>query len=270
MNIPKSKIAILTTVANFELYNKTSLFFPKGIKQYVIDGTNHMYGRDSIVYMISKFKNLGVEWLIMADEDVIFSQPNQIFSIIEKMNRDDFTVSGVRDGGVVKHRNHNPHLINTFFSILNIKNILQIWDKKEMLKNQYIIPNEFTDNLDYLSYAYDESSLFELYYCFYLWLRRHDKKFLFLDAKMEADGIANTVYFNNVPILCHTWYARNYSKDHENTKRIDGYIPKTRPEISMNNNPIIFKDKFYILKVLYPLFKDKIIKTKNVLLTKFR
>ena len=59
MNIPKSKIAILTTVANFELYKKTSVFFPKGIKRYVIDGTNHMYGRNSIVYMISKFKNLG-------------------------------------------------------------------------------------------------------------------------------------------------------------------------------------------------------------------
>ena len=203
----------------------------------------------------------------MADEDVIFSQPNQVFSIIDQMNRDSFTVSGVRDGGVIKHRNHNPYVINTFFSVLNIKNVLEIWDKKEMLKNQYIIPNEFKDNLD-LPYAYNKNSLFELYYCFYLWLRRHNKTFLFLDAKMESDGLANTVYFNNTPILCHTWYARNYSKDLENSKRIDGYIPKVKPEISNNNNPIIFKNKLFILKMLYPLFKDKIIKTKNILVNK--
>lgn len=268
MNIPKSKIAILTTVANFELYKKTSIFFPKGIKRYVIDGTNHMYGINSIVYMISKFKNLGIEWLIMADEDVIFSEPNQVFSIIEQMNQENFTVSGVRDGGVVKHRNHNPYVINTFFSILNIKDVLQIWDKKKMLKNQYIIPNEFEDNLD-LPFSYNENSLFEHYYCFYLWLRRHNKTFLFLDAKMEADGLANTVWFNSSPILCHTWYARNYNKDPENTNRINGYIPKTKPEITNNDSPIIFKNKFFILKMLYPLLKDKIIRTKNILATKF-
>ena len=137
MNVPKSKIAVLTTVANFELYKKTSIYFPKGVKHYVIDGTNRMYGINSIIYMMSKFKNLGIEWLIMADEDVIFSQPKQVFSIIEKMRQENYTVCGVRDGGVIEHRNHNPHVINTFFSVLNLKTVIQIWDKKQVLKNQY-------------------------------------------------------------------------------------------------------------------------------------
>ena len=61
MNVPKSKIAVLTTVANFELYKKTSIYFPKGVKHYVIDGTNRMYGINSIIYMMSKFKNLGMD-----------------------------------------------------------------------------------------------------------------------------------------------------------------------------------------------------------------
>ena len=254
MSTLKSKIAILTTVANFELYQKTSIGFPEGIKRFVIDGTNRMYGIDSIVYMISKFKNLGFEWLIMADEDVIFYQPNEVFSIIELMNIKGFTVSGVRDGGVIKHRNHNPFVVNTFFSILNIKHVLQIWNRKEMLKNQYCIQNEFNDNLN-LHYTLNKSSLFEPYYCFYLWLRRNNKKFLFLDTKMEADGIANTVWFNDVKVLCHTWYARNYGIDPKNTKRIENYLAAITTKTNLAEKPVVFKDKFFILKRLYKRFK---------------
>lgn len=257
MNVPKSKIAVLTTVANFELYKKTSIYFPKGIKHYIIDGTNHMYGINSIIYMISKFKNLGVDWLVMADEDVIFSQPERVFSIIEKMNHENYTVCGVRDGGVIKHRNHNPHVINTFFSILNLKSVLEIWNKKEVLKNQYTLKGEFKDNLNLL-YESDETSLFEPYYCFYFWLRRNNKKFLFLDAKMESDDLANTVLFQNAPILLHTWYARNYNKDTEQTDRINSYLPKEIPDSDFKTSPVIFKHKFFIFKMLYPLIKDKL------------
>lgn len=53
----KSKIAIVTTVANKELYAKTASLFSKGIDKYVIDGTNGMYGLDSIDYMFRKLKN---------------------------------------------------------------------------------------------------------------------------------------------------------------------------------------------------------------------
>ncbi|WP_278020439.1 hypothetical protein [Flavobacterium ginsengisoli] len=38
--IDKSKIAILTTVTNFELYKRTSTIFPEEIDKIVIDGTN--------------------------------------------------------------------------------------------------------------------------------------------------------------------------------------------------------------------------------------
>jgi hypothetical protein len=47
--IDKSKIAIITTVANFDLYNKTSLFFPVGIRKYVIDGTK---GKVCMAYIV--------------------------------------------------------------------------------------------------------------------------------------------------------------------------------------------------------------------------
>jgi len=55
-----SKIAILTTVINFELYNKTSKLFPLGIKKYVIDGRNGMHGIHSIKYMMRILKGKGI------------------------------------------------------------------------------------------------------------------------------------------------------------------------------------------------------------------
>lgn len=145
--IDRSKIAIISTVINFNLYEKTSIYFPNGIRKYIIDGRNKMYGIDSILFMIKKLKNRGIEWLIMADEDVIFIDSEIVFDIIKNMKSNNITVSGVRDGGVINHRNYNPNVINTFFSIVNFKKIEKYWKKDEMLKNQYIIKSEFHDEL---------------------------------------------------------------------------------------------------------------------------
>jgi hypothetical protein len=113
----KSGIAILTTVANFELYSKISQLFPQGIKKYVIDGTNGMHGIHSILYMFKVLKNKDIEYLIMADEDVIFQDPEEVFCIIDHMKNNNITVCGLRDGGMISHRNFNPYVI-IFFSQL--------------------------------------------------------------------------------------------------------------------------------------------------------
>ena len=139
----KANIAILTTVASYELYGITSKFFPKGIKKYVIDGTNGMHGIHSIHYMFYKLSKKDIKWLILADEDVIFKDSDIVFSIIKKMEADNFSVCGVRDGGIIEHRQYNPHLVNTFFTIINFKEISSEWNKGEVKKHQYILPKEF-------------------------------------------------------------------------------------------------------------------------------
>ena len=75
----KSPIAILTTVANFELYQKTVQLFPENVQKYVIDGRNGMHGIHSILFMINKLKGKGIEWLVMADEDVVFKNSEAVF-----------------------------------------------------------------------------------------------------------------------------------------------------------------------------------------------
>ena len=80
--VENSKIAMLSTVINFELYAKSSQFFPKDIQKYVIDGRNGMHGLESIIYMMKKLKRRNIEWLIMSDEDVLFQDAAVVFEII--------------------------------------------------------------------------------------------------------------------------------------------------------------------------------------------
>lgn len=243
-------IAIITTVSNFSLYEKSVATFPAGIPKYVIDGSQGMYGIASICYMFSKLKNKGIEWLIMIDDDIVFIEPDLVYNCIEKMKDGNYVVSGVADGGVIGHRKNNPHVINSFFSILNFKEVAAIWDENEVLKNQYLRENEFGDDLSHLRSEYDQQSLGEPYYCFYLWLRRKNKKILFLDAvtPFEDDELTSMVMdANDQPMLYHTWFSRAYGKMPAQTQRIDNILKLGKQQLG-NDKIVIFKDPFFRLK----------------------
>lgn len=262
----KSNIAILTTVANFELYNLTSKLFPKGIKKYVIDGRNGMHGVFSILYMFKKLSKHNIDWLILSDEDVIFKDSEVVFSIIEEMKKEKITVSGIRDGGVVEHRNYNPFMVNTFFTILNFKEILKEFNKSEVKKHQYIKLNEFKTDLINLSKDYDVNSLYEPYYCFFLWLKRKDKKFMYLEAKMLNDNISNSVLFNGKPFAYHTWNARSYNANEKHTKRINSLIDSLKLDVDslINNSDVIkYKDSLFYTKMKIKKYYKRIVKILN-------
>lgn len=261
-----SKIALISTVINKELYAKSSQLFPQNIHKYIIDGTNGMYGIHSILYMMKMLKGRNIEWLIMADEDVLFENNKLIFELIHKMETENYTVCGVRDGGLISHRKENPYVINTFFSILNFREIELIWDEKKVLKNNYTIDNEFDDDLRNLKGAFDVKSIYEPYYCFYLWLRRNKKQFLFLDTDQPFidDEISNTVYFQNKVLLYHTWYARSYGMNEKHTNRIDKILKKIDFEDFESSKPILFRDKTFFIKQTMSKFYKKIeMKIKN-------
>lgn len=247
----KSGIAILTTVANFELYSKTSQLHPEGIKKYVIDGTNGMHGINSILYMFKVLKNKEIEWLIMADEDVIFQDSDEVFHIIDYMKTNNITVCGIRDGGIIPHRGFNPYVINTFFSILNFKKLSSIFDKNTILQNQYIISDEFSDDLDNLPFKYDKQSLYEPYYSFYFWLRRNGEKFLFLEANVpfKEDSITNSIVgISGKPFAFHTWHARSYGVNIKHTRRIDKVLSSDFFDNNrVNNDHEVFKDRYFSL-----------------------
>ena len=253
-----NNIAILSTVINFELYQKSSQLFPQNIQKHVIDGTNGMFAIDSICYMMDKLKGKGIDWLIMADEDVLFENPNLVYDIIKEMEANKYTVCGIRDGGMISHRIYNPYLINTFFSILNFKEVESIWDKKEVLKNHFTLENEFDDDLSNLKGTFNQLSVYEPYYCFYLWLRRNGKKIFFLDANLpfQEDQITNAVYFKDKLLLYHTWYARSYGVNKKHTDRINAILELLKFENKEISKAIVFKHKtFFIIQKVRKLKK---------------
>jgi hypothetical protein len=102
-----------------------------------------------------------------------------------------------------------------------------------------------------LSFKYDIQSLYEPYYCFYLWLRREGEHFLFLDAGVpfKEDHITNSIIgISGKSFAFHTWHARSYGVNIKHTRRID----KVLTTISFNNyptnsDPELFKDRIFSL-----------------------
>lgn len=259
MRVEKNNIALITTVVNFGLYAKTSRRFPTGIQHFVIDGRNGMHGIDSIVYMFKKLKKYNIKWLIMADEDVIFNDEDYIFDLINLLNKNNYLCCGVRDGGVIKHRNYNPFAINTFFSIINFEKLKSIFNISKIKKHQYIRKGEFNDDLGNTIFNYNKESLYEQYYCFYFWLRRNGGRILFLNSKMGDDAISNKLFSpEGLELLTHTWYARSYGINQTQTKRIDGLLNGFNFQNYSPPTPIYFKDRRFALRKLLRKSKKRI------------
>ncbi len=261
--IDYSRIALLTTVSNFDLYEKTRSYQPAGIRKLVIDGRGGMYGLDSLIYAFEKMPLKDVKWLILADEDVLFLENKALTEIIEKMESGNYTVAGVRDGGTMPNRRHNPFVPNTFFCVLDYESIATIYSRKEIQKQQYSNPKEFTDDLNHLHVGFDANSLYEPYYCFFLWLKRKNHKFLFLDADLlhpNTDELATKVYnLDNNPFLIHTWYARAYGKNTGQTKRINTIIDTYAPDSNdQAEEAEVYKDKFFKYKLGLRKLKKRI------------
>lgn len=256
-------IVLVTTVNNVSLFKQTVAFFPKDIILYAIDGSDGLYGLNSIKFIFKKLKKQRIKWLIMVDEDVIFTNLSILNNLIKNLEEDNVDVCGIRDGGLLSWRDKNPFIPNPFFCILNLESIFPIYSESDILKNNYIIKDEFNDDLSNLRYSYNKDSLFEDYYCFFLWLRRKGLKFKFLKAEnagFENDYETTSVYgLNDEVFLYHTWYARTYGINENHTNRIDMVIGKgTRIEEFENRDIIWFKNYIFSFKKRIRKLKNKI------------
>jgi len=134
-----------------------------------------------------------------------------------------------------------------------------IWNKQEVLKNNYISENEFDDNLSELKENYEIKSLYEPYYCFYFWLRRKGNKILFLEATTPFidDNITTMIMdANGQVLLYHTWYARSYGSNDRHTKRINKIFELLEFENKVTSESIIFKHRtFFIIKRVRKLYQ---------------
>jgi len=261
----KSSIAIITTVSNYDLYEKTVATFPDLPKIYNVDGRSGFFGLDSILYSFKKLKTKKeIRWLVFCDEDILFQSESSFYALLEHLEKNEVDVCGIRDGGLLSWRDKNPYLINPFFSIFNFQKIIKTFNEEEIRQQKSIEEQEFCDDLSELKYSFDENSTFEEYYCFFLWLRRKSFKFYFLNAAAGAfkNDVETTAVYNqeNELVLYHTWYARAYGRNDYHTGRIDNVIKSGKIIKPPSDRKIItFKNKKFILSKKYNRLKRKIL-----------
>lgn len=239
MKVDKSKIVIISTVSNLGLYRQSMKYHPDKIDRVIIDGRNDMHGVDSLIFMFKKLKNTDYEWVIMVDEDVFFTNQDKIFNLIDYMIDNDFTVCGVRDGGMISHRNYNPLAINMFFSIINYKKIKSTLTINDIRENHHV-NFKFNFKLPEFKSEFDLKSLKEPYYGFYFWLLSKGYKILYLNIKNSLNDYLSTIVLDHKEneLLIHTWYARSYNSSKFHTDRINNVIKKLGSE-----NKLLFNNK---------------------------
>lgn len=222
------KIAIVTPSYTKELYEKTSTLFPVYFTRYVVDGKKGLFGLDFIMFIYSKLRRKSIKWLVLIDEDVVLFRSQSLLELINHMEDLEYKFCGMREGGSHSGRLHNPFVVNTYFAIIDFEWSKSIWKKADVIANQYTIKDEFDDDLSQLDYEWNPDSLFEAYYCFFLWMRRKGGKGLFLKSKhLSGDPFSNILYdHNNREFLLHTWYSRRYNQEIEQRIRIDRQLSR--------------------------------------------
>jgi hypothetical protein len=148
------------------------------------------------------------------------------------------------DGGVCCHRCWNPVMINTFFTIFNMKQIKEVYNKEEIAKI-----NTWDNNLDlytpkYLIKTWDPKAcpehckvvlesnqipyncryeFYEPYYRIFIYLLQQGLTCDYMDGRdSELDGGFTTLLcdYGRRPFAAHTWYARTFQSDPKNRERI--------------------------------------------------
>jgi hypothetical protein len=216
--MPYPTIEVFVTSQNFALFDKCKKRFPWNVRR--ISGNKGFYGIKSLLFAIEKCES---EMIVMLDEDAFVANVRKIEQLFVYLWDSNYACCGVRDGGIINHRLHNPLVPNLFFCILKTKQIQSEFSRQAILDNQHL-KNIEQPKLDLpFVYKYD---LYEPYYCLFFWLLRMGMKIYYLNDVQNGiptleDELTSVVSYDRVPIIYHSWFAREYQKNFSQTKRID-------------------------------------------------
>ena len=197
----EQRMPIFTRQQNDELY-QLSCRTTEGFPRYAVkDAEGDAY--------IAGLLNQPAGWVCNMDEDVFLYSQTRLLELKNYMEANGFDYCGMRDGGALPIRFHNPSVCNPFFNLFATSMIAPKYSTfvaGEFMRAdiaKHLEPDDFPSPFKY--------DMAESYYPHFLWLRTHFKC-LFLDAVTHFDGIS-TVLNDHLgrPLLLHTWFARKYS-----------------------------------------------------------
>lgn len=250
----QDRIAIVTTVLNDKLYQKSLKSYPEKLDYFKIDGRFGCYGIHAIELTLKKMS--AYDFIVMVDEDVVFENNSELFSLVREMKQNQIEISGCRDfdmGG--KRHDGNPLVMNTFFLLIN-NLVLKHRKSQCIFKNPPIFPNDFFEEKFLSQTTYRKENLYSLrepYYWFFLALWKDGANFLYLKNVQRYffnDEVTTTVFGrNNLPICHHSWYARAYDINQIQKERIDDLMARfeffKRRKYRLLKSPLTFVIRFY-------------------------
>lgn len=179
----------------------------------LVDGSGGMYGFWYLEYIKN---NLDCDWIISIDEDCFIIDTKGVLDLLQYQIDNDFSFSGMPDGGVANHRVANPIAINTFFTIINMKKLREVDINNSSYDDD--LKNFFPKELIKTDYQFNN---FEPYYCIFFSMLRNNNKPLYLDAyDFEMDNFSTVLKnHNGIDIAIHSWMSRAWGNI-ENKERI--------------------------------------------------
>lgn len=143
-------------------------------------------------YFYKMLEDQDCDIAINVDEDAFITDPQAMLDLVRTVVSGGYANAGCPDGGAdaAVPRSGDPRVTNPFFNILDLKQIRNAFDKKEMVRR-------------------DED--LEPYYPFFRWMADRFKT-LYLPSEKHADGFTTILKDpQGRPFCQHSWLARFYS-----------------------------------------------------------
>ncbi|MCF0167762.1 MAG: carboxymuconolactone decarboxylase family protein [Bacteroidales bacterium] len=217
------KIKIYTRSFNPELYKLSSTLYNHELEAV------RLTDRMADGYFFSMLADTECDVAVNIDEDAFVTDWDAVMRLIETVVEGEYANAGTPDCGPGCPRGCNPIVTNPFFNVLNLKLIRTKYSREAVRKFDYkAVKQEMKEDFDGKLLERLDGNLechdFEPYYQFFLWMA-YNFKTLYLPATRHSDGISTILSDNNGnPFCLHSWFARKFGVDKDQTARINALI----------------------------------------------
>lgn len=230
--IQDSDIVFITTTLNTKWHSYQSKIIGKLFPESPtinIDGSTKW--PNAWFFWIKELPKVGSKWFVHIDEDCFIESKEELLSLVQKMEDEDYSLSAVSDA-YHHYRGANPVAINSFFLVGRVKDVLDLnldidglsfrhypvegWRNnlgivysEDKHRKEFSYPHEVFGNSENCSYEQ------EPYYMILWMLIERGKKFYYLyphfDERFKSTN--PRISKDSPDIAVHMWYTRFWSSD---------------------------------------------------------
>lgn len=251
------RIALATRSHNPALFSATRRFSERMFPAvHVIDGTTGTYGLTAFLQLFADPRLNEFDYLVYSAEDNLIVDWPELRSTLSAFIEGGYGFAGMPDGGVISHRFHNPVAINPFLSFFDLRRVREVLADETDVSDRFGLdlvghwPGHLVRTWDGMrshprvNVVLEEGSVpygialddFEPYYTLWFRLLRAGLRPLYLAARdapeMDDDGCCTAILGTSGRVVSyHTWFARAYHHDLEQTIRINTVFERARAHL---------------------------------------